>query len=322
MGARRDGMRGASGYTARTMLWCEIRVTAPLEQAETVAEVLLAIAPAGVSIEEPLTLLGPEEGVRLEPGRPAVVACYLLVDDSLGARLEEIDQRLAGRDLHPQIETRRLEEAEWADAWKEHFHVEHIGRRIVIRPSWRAYQAAPGEVVIDLDPGMAFGTGQHATTRGCLLLLEEAVSPGVRVLDVGTGSGILAIAALKLGAATALALDVEAQAIPVSEENAARNGVAGRFRVRLGSLGDDWPFPEPRTAVAELVVANIHARVLLALRDDLLAALRPGGSLILSGVIAEREGDVRAAFERDGLRVSETLAEGDWRTLLLQPAQT
>jgi ribosomal protein L11 methyltransferase len=300
------------------MLWCEVRVEAPLAEVEVVAEAMRSVAPGGVSIEEPVVPLGPEEGVRLEAHRPAIVACYLPVDDGLGARLDDLDARLAARGLHPPIATRRVDEADWADAWKEHFHVERYGRRLVVRPSWRAYDPGPDEVVIDLDPGMAFGTGQHETTRGCLELLEDTVPPGAHVLDVGTGSGILAIAALKLGAARADALDIEPQSVAVARENADRNGVGGRLRAALGSLGDAWPFPEPPTASAGLVLANIHARALIALAGDLAAAVRPGGVLILSGIIADREADVLEAFAALGPRPTRRIAAGDWRTLQLQ----
>ncbi|MGD9890482.1 MAG: 50S ribosomal protein L11 methyltransferase [Dehalococcoidia bacterium] len=302
------------------MLWCEVRITVPLPDVETTAEVLRVVAPGGVSIEEPVVPLGPEEGARLERHRPAIVSCYLLVDDGLGARLDQIDALLDARELKPEIETRRVDEAEWADAWKEHFHVMRVGRRTVIRPSWRDYQPGPGDVVIDLDPGMAFGTGQHETTRGCLAMLEEIVRPGMRVLDAGTGSGILAIAAIKLGAASVMAVDVEPQAISVTRENAARNGVGQRVRVAHGSLGAAWPFDDPSAGIADLVVANIHARALIELAEDISAALTPAGAIILSGIIAEREADVRDAYAALGFSVTNLLAEGDWRTLALRPA--
>jgi ribosomal protein L11 methyltransferase len=301
------------------VLWCEIRLSVPLSDVEAAAEVLRAVAPSGVSIEEPVVPLGPEEGVRLESHRPAFVSCYVLVDDGLGARLDRIDELLAARGMTPEIETRRVDEAEWADAWKEHFHVLHVGRRTVIRPSWREYTPQPNEIVIDLDPGMAFGTGQHETTRGCLAMLEDAMQPGMRVLDAGTGSGILAIAAIKLGASSVIAVDLEPQSIAVVRENAERNGVADRIRVALGSLGSDWPFAEPPREIVDLVVANIHARVLIDLAPELTAALTPSGELILSGIIADREADVRDTYATLGYTVTSTLAEGDWRTLALRP---
>ena len=302
------------------MLWCEVRVSVPLDQVEPAAEALRVVAPGGVSIEEPVVPLGPEEGVRLERHRPAVVSCYLLVDDGLGARLDQIDELLDARGMRPEIETRRVDEAEWADAWKEHFNVLQVGRRTVIRPSWREYAPQPGDVVIDLDPGMAFGTGQHETTRGCLVMLEEIVRPGMRVLDTGTGSGILAIAAVKLGAASVMAVDVEPQSIAVARENATRNGVGERIRVARGSLGADWPFDDAPYGIADLVVANIHARVLIDLAGELTAALTPPGALILSGIIADREVDVHNAYHALGYSVTNVLAEGDWRTLALRPA--
>ena len=300
------------------MLWCEVRVTVPLDQSEIAAEVLRGLAPSGVSIEEPLVPLGPEEGVRLLPDRPAVVSCYLLVDDGLGARLEALDAALATRGVRPSIEARRVAEAEWADAWKDHFHVERIGRRLVIRPSWRDFRPGPDDVVIDLDPGMAFGTGQHETTRGCLVMLERLVAPGMQVIDLGTGSGILAVAAVKLGAAMVLAVDIEPQSVIVAAENAARNGVDSRVRVALGSLGSSWPFEQPPAGWADLVVANIHARALVELAPEIVIAARPAAALVLSGVIAERESEVRGAYAAFGWTVIDAIADGEWRTLALR----
>lgn len=298
------------------MVWCEVSASAPVEQAETVAEALRAVAPGGVSIEDPLVPLGPDEGVRLDRRRPSVVKAYLPVDDTLGERLERLDTELARVGLRPELRTRTVHEEDWADAWKEHFHVEHVGERIVIRPSWRPYEPRPGDVVIDLDPGMAFGTGQHPTTRMCLALLEREVRPGAAVLDVGAGSGILAVAAIKLGAARCLALDIEPRAVQVARENAARNGVAGAIRAEVGSLGEGWQLPEPPPREADLVVANITAAAVASLAPAFAAALRPGGRLIGSGIIAERIDEVLSALGSAGFTVEEVRAEGDWRAVV------
>jgi ribosomal protein L11 methyltransferase len=300
------------------LLWCEVRVTVPLDQSEIAAEVLRDLVPSGVSIEEPFVPLGPEEGVRLLPDRPAVVCGYLLVDDGLGARLEALAAGLAARGVWPSIKTRRVAEADWADAWKDHFHVERIGRRLVIRPSWREFRPGPDDIVIDLDPGMAFGTGQHETTRGCLVMLERLVSPGMNVIDVGTGSGILAITAVKLGASTVLALDIEPQSVTVAAENAARNGVESRAYIAPGSLGSLWPFDQAPAGWADLVVANIHARALVELAPEIVAAARSGAALVLSGVIAERESEVREVYRARGWTVIDAIADGEWRTLALR----
>ena len=321
------------------MIWCEISAATPVEQAELVAEVLRTVAPAGVAIEDPLTPLGPEEGVRLDRRRPSLVKAYLPVDDGLGERLDRLDAAFAALGLRPELRTRTVREEEWADAWKEYFHVERVGRRIVVRPSWRAYSPRPGDVLIELDPGMAFGTGQHPTTRMCLELLEREVQPGMFVLDVGTGSGILSLAALKLGAARCLALDIDPQAVQVARENAGRNGVADVVRVELGSLGDLTPCPpslkgrgaveasprngaEPEARFApcnvDLAVANITAAAVAALAPACAAALRPGARLIGSGIVAERTDDVRAALRRAGFTVGEVRADGEWRAVVAE----
>ncbi len=188
--------------------------------------------------------------------------------------------------------------------------VEHVGR-VVIRPAWREHAAAAGEVVVGLDPGMAFGTGQHETTRMCLLALQDRLRPGDRVLDLGTGSGILAVAAAALGAGACLALDIEPQAVAAATANAALNGVAGRVEVReaqLESLGD---------AAFDLILANINAATLSALAAGLYRSTRSGGSVVAGGIIAEREAGCREALAAAGLRLVEGRADGDWRTLVL-----
>ncbi len=206
---------------------------------------------------------------------------------------------------------------DWAEAWKQFYSVQHIGHRLVIRPSWEPYDPTDGEVVVELDPGAAFGTGQHETTRLCLAALERHLAAGTTVLDVGAGSGILAVAAAKLGAAEVLAVDVDASTVPVVIENAERNGVSACMSAEAGSLGDAWPWPErPPESVADLVLANISSTVLVPLAPDLAAALRPDGLLVASGFITRNADEVRAAMSAAGLREVEMLDEGDWRCLV------
>jgi ribosomal protein L11 methyltransferase len=226
-----------------------------------------------------------------------------------------------------ELESRQIAEEDWANAWKEHYHVLYLGHRTVIKPSWREYEPRADEVIVELDPGMAFGTGLHPTTRNCLIALEDSLRPGDTVLDVGTGSGILAIAALKLGARQVLALDVSGVAVDAARENAATNGVADVMEVRLATLegagGEPFlPLPEDietlgaEIGVFDLVVANIIARVIGQLAPALVRAVRPGGTLIASGIIAERRAMAEEPLQAAGLSDIHELVEGDWITLV------
>jgi ribosomal protein L11 methyltransferase len=221
-------------------------------------------------------------------------------------------QLLDDAGITAEVEAKTVAAEDWAEAWKEYFQVERIGERIVIVPSWREYGARHGDAVIRLDPGMAFGTGQHATTRMCLEALERFVRPGFRVLDVGCGSGILSLAALKLGAAQAVALDVDSECVRITAENAAKNGVP--IDARVGSLGEAWPFDAKPTGF-DIVLANIIAGPLIEMAADLREALTPSGRLIASGVIAAREAEVVCAFQTAGLRINGVRAMGEWRCI-------
>lgn len=298
------------------MEWLELSVTVPGTLAEEVCSLLGDVVSGGCSIEDPIVPLGPEEGVRREPWRPSIVRVYLLVDAALDARRAAIHTALASLPQPLAVSERPVREEDWAHAWKEFFHVQHVGR-IVIRPTWREYVPAPGEVVLDLDPGMAFGTGQHETTRLCLAALGERMQPGARVLDLGCGSGILSVAAARLGAAAVTAVDIESAAVEATAANARRNGVSDQVRVALGSLGPDWPFPEPPAGMFDLVVANIHATAVAALAPALAAALRgPGAVLVGSGIIDERLPAVLAALTAAGFGPAEVCAAGEWRAVI------
>ncbi|TAK55381.1 MAG: 50S ribosomal protein L11 methyltransferase [Dehalococcoidia bacterium] len=265
-----------------------------------------------VSIERPFTQPDLESDAVVDTASAAVVRAY--ADGDGPAVLDRARAALASADVDGRVSSREVAEEDWAESWKEHFHIERFGERIVIVPSWRRYEAEAGDVVVTLDPGMAFGTGQHETTRMCLEQLERAVRPGARVLDVGCGSGILAIAAARLGASGVLAVDVDADCVRVTTENARTNGVEGIVRVGHGSLGDAWPFEEPPAAF-DVVVANIIARVIVDVAAELASALAGGGLLIVSGVIGAREGEVAGALAAAGLRVDGVRGMGDWRCM-------
>jgi ribosomal protein L11 methyltransferase len=292
--------------------WLELSVEADVEAVEAVSEILGRAAPGGTSVEPAFELVDEGLGARLDPSRPAIVRAYIPARDRAAAEravaeVAEALGHLQAFGLRPigELRTRIVEEADWADAWKAYFPVMRVGRRLVIRPTWRRHRRAP-------DPGMAFGTGLHPTTRLCLAgvetLADRGVLTGARVLDVGCGSGILAIAALKLGAATALGLDTDPIAIEATIANARRNALLRRVRAREGSL----PSGEP---AFDVVLANLIAGLLVPLAGGLRAELRPGGHLLASGIFVDREGDVRDAFAAAGLDVSGGTMEGDWVAL-------
>jgi ribosomal protein L11 methyltransferase len=211
-----------------------------------------------------------------------------------------------------EVRTRVVHEEDWAEAWKAHFPVLRVGKRLVIRPTWRRHRPEPGDVVLALDPGMAFGTGLHPTTRLCLALLEDLADRGLlaaaRILDVGCGSGILAIAAARLGAVTVLGVDSDPIAIESTTANVRRNRLVRRIRARQGSIPTgESPF--------EVVLANLVASLLVELAQVLANELAPRGTIVASGIFVDREEEVRRAFEGAGLSVSGRLAEGDWVAL-------
>ena len=268
------------------MEWLEVSVTGvENEAAEVVAEVLSRYAYRGVVIEA-----GPEGW----NAGPVIVRAFLPVDDQLRAkrrRIEEAIWHLGQIQPIPAPTFRPVAEVDWAEAWKERLDILRIGRHIVIRPSWRDYVPGPKDVVIQLDPGMAFGTGLHPTTQMCLVALEESMRPGAAVLDLGTGSGILAVAAAKLGAERVLALDNDPVAVQTARANVANNRVQGAARVVLGSLAD-------APGSYDVVVVNILARVIVEMvQEGLATRVRPDGRLIAAGIIVDQEPEVVTALE-------------------------
>jgi ribosomal protein L11 methyltransferase len=298
------------------MDWLELAAEAATEQVEALCAALGEVVPDGASIEAPVVPLGPEEGVRREPWRPSTVRVYLPCDVHLAERRAAARAAVAALPFTVVLREHTVHEEDWANAWKQFFQVERIGGRLVVRPAWREYSAQPGDVVLQLDPGMAFGTGQHETTRMCLIAAQELVRPGMRVLDLGCGSGILGIAAALLGAGDVIAVDSEPFAVEAARANARCNGVEARLRVAEGSLDRRWPFGAPPAAAFDLVLANIHAAAVIALAPRLHAALRPGGTLVASGIIAERLDGVAAALAAAGFVAPAACAAGEWRTVI------
>jgi ribosomal protein L11 methyltransferase len=273
-----------------------------------------------VAIEEPIELIDEGQEYRVLVGEPVKVHAYLPID----GHEEETRQRIAeglwhlsslGAHFVGELSTRVVNEEDWANAWKEYYHVTHIGQRLVIRPSWRDYTPQEQEVVLELDPGMAFGTGLHPTTRMCLEQIERYTRPGMRVIDVGTGSGILALAAARLGAQSVYCIDNSSVAVESAQANAAVNRLEERIQVVLGVLDDETA--ERLAGQYDLVLANIIARVIGGIAVQLARVLAPGGLLIASGIIEERRHEAEQPLLEAGLRLVEHVMIDDWVTLIL-----
>ena len=298
--------------------WLELAVEVDAEAVEPVTELFARYGyNEGVVIEEPFTQDPDGDNLAVDPSRPFTIRTFVTVADVRTETVEEIRQALwhlgqmrSVSDLH--VAARR--EEDWANAWKEHYRVHRVGERVVVRPPWHAYDPGEGEVVVELDPGMAFGTGLHPSTKLSVLALEEEIKGGAAVLDVGTGSGVLAIAAVLLGASRVDAVDIEPVAVRSTRENADRNGVGEQIRVEQGSVGSGEPF----SGQYDLVLANIIARILVELASGLAAAVAPRGSLVLSGIIESREPAVRRAFEAEGLTFQRRSQIEDWVALVYQ----
>jgi ribosomal protein L11 methyltransferase len=302
--------------------WLELSVEVDQEAVEAVSEILARQAPGGVSVEAAWDPVDEGLGAVPRPGGSAVLKAWLPGTDAAAAETAIGSVRrdlghLQAFGLRPigDLEVRPVHEEEWASAWKSHFPVLRVGRRLVIRPTWRRHRAADGDVVLALDPGMAFGTGLHPTTRLCLAGIErwadEALLDGARVLDVGCGSGILAIAAARFGARTVYGVDTDPIAVDATLANARRNRVARRVRAGRGSV----PLVDGRAAARgpfDLVLANLIASLLTDLAEPLAASVRPGGRLLASGIFIDREAQVSDAFETAGLRIVRRDQEGDW----------
>ncbi len=297
------------------MRWLEVRVAADTEAVEAVSELFARYGyQGGVSIEEQYTQDRDGDNLRVDYTVPVSVATYLPDTPAAQETIHTLEQALwhlsQMRYVGDLIVTPR-EEEDWANAWKEHFHVHRIGRSIVIRPPWRPYEAQPGDTVIMLDPGMAFGTGLHPSTQLCLIAVEDLVQTGDRLLDVGTGSGILAIAALRLGAGTVLGLDVEEVAVQVARTNGEANDIMrDRLPLIVGSLG-----PEEYYGAFDGVFANIIARIIREMASDLFRSVRVGGWLVVSGIIVERAEEVETALAAAGFVEITRGQMGDWVAL-------
>ncbi|MBC8017524.1 MAG: 50S ribosomal protein L11 methyltransferase [Verrucomicrobia bacterium] len=297
--------------------WMEISCSVPSELADIVAGYLTSLSGNGVCVEN-LSVDAFSHSEIPESTTVHIKSYFSTTEDGaerlkeIESFLEELAQRQPGLVLsRPELSSVSTED--WSTSWKVNFKPLRIGRRLLIVPSWEEPQPQPNDIVLRLDPGMAFGTGGHETTRLCLELLEQIMDtmPILRspaVLDLGTGSGILAMAAVQLGAGRVCAVDIDPLALEVARENLAINGLTDQVECSTTPL-------ESLEGCFDVILANILAEELVRLAPFLSKRLSPGGSLVLSGILAEKEGLVRSGFSSQPLEYLATLIEGEWVAL-------
>lgn len=310
------------------MDWLEITIHTTTAGADIVSEKLMGEGATGTMVEDRADIPDPSKpnGIweiidpKLIDSMPedVLVHAWFAPDEKLSDHLQALQGQMAElKALLPdfdlgslQLDTLNVHDQDWSEVWKRFYKPFRAGNRLVVKPTWELYEAKENDLVIEIDPGMAFGSGTHETTGMCMELLEEALRPGDRVMDVGTGSGILAIGAALLGAKDVLAVDIDPSAVKVARENIEHNGLSDRVRAVEGNL------LEGIDGTCELCVANIIADVICMFAEPLNSHIVPGGLFICSGIIKEREQDVLDALKAANYTVLEIRRKGEWVAML------
>jgi ribosomal protein L11 methyltransferase len=294
-----------------TVEWIEVSVRVVPEAAEAVSELLSRYAPQGVAID-----LGEDHDRPSDA--PVVVRAYLSEEVAASGAKRAIEEGIWHLsqiwDVIPEPTFRSIPDQDWTAGWKSRVPTLHLGHQVVIKPSWRTYAPAEGEIVLEMDPGLAFGTGLHPTTQLCVEAVEDFVQPGARVLDLGTGTGILALVAVRLGAGSVLAVDTDENAITAARQNFRANDALNAIELRHGSLANI----EDRY---DLILANILAPVIESMAEEGLAArLQSGGVLVASGILDDQVDAVTEVLMSNGLHVTECRTSQEWAALIAQRA--
>lgn len=305
--------------------WIEVRVITKSEALEPVSGIFYSLDCKGVAIEDPEDILGREQGpltwdfadinVLEHKGKFAVVKAYFAEEDNIEEILGYVNEKLVelkemGIDLgEAKVEHEKMYEEDWANTWKQYYKPSKVGEKIVVKPIWEEYEQKEGELVVNLDPGMAFGTGTHETTRMCIQALEKYVKEESTVFDVGCGSGILAIAAAKLGAKLAVGVDLDPVAVESSIENVGYNNL-NNIEILHGNL------VEVIDGKSDIVVANILAEIICILTDDVKRVMKDGGVFITSGIIHDRVDMICEKLEATGFEVVEKNRDGEWNCIV------
>jgi ribosomal protein L11 methyltransferase len=310
------------------MKWIEVGIKTVHEGVDIMAQVLYEVGVKGVVIEDPadnVTCLKEneewdliDESLLKNLDEAVMVKGYLPNDASIHDNLQYVKERIQwlidqnlGFDIGTgELSLSSMSDQDWANHWKKYFKPFKVGNRIVIKPTWEDYSPKEGEIILEMDPGMAFGTGTHETTILCIQALERLISPSCHILDIGCGTGILSIAALLLGAEHAVAVDIDGNAVRTARRNAALNGVISRMRVVKSDLLDEV------TGKYDLIMANIIADVVIELSGSAKKYLSKDGILMASGIILERLQDVLDAVEEYGYKSIEHFTLGDWAVVV------
>lgn len=310
------------------MKWCEVSIQTSHEATEIIAEIFRDLGAGGVVIEDPELVndyitSGKWDYTDIPIATETEVVtekAYLVVNGELEGRLQTFKQEIKalgerGVNIAPAIiTTAELQDEDWSDTWKQYFHTEKPGDRVVIKPTWEEYEAKEDEVVIELDPGAAFGTGTHATTSMCIKELETLVKPDDVVFDIGTGSGILSIISAKLGARDIQAVDYDDSVLKIVEENLEQNHVENIVSVAQSDLMQNVH------GKANLVIANIIADIIIRLFPQLDEHLEPNGTLLTSGIIEDRIDDVISAGQENGFAVVKRKENKGWACITFKRA--
>ena len=304
------------------MEWTDIRITVPQKDADTAEAIATMVSNGGIYIEDYSDLEQQaweiahvdliEQELLDKPRDVVIVHMYLAPDENPAEVLPLFEERLKASGIQYQLDTQGVEQEDWQNAWKKYYHTMEIGKRLIIVPGWET--SGSSRIQITMDPGLAFGTGTHETTALCLELLDELVQGGERVLDVGTGSGILAIAALKLGAREADGVDIDPMCVRTAGENARRNGVEEHFRVLVGDLSDK------AEGLYDIITANIVASAILSLAPSVPALMAPGAKFICSGIIDTRKDEVLDGLRANGLNPVKIREKRGWVCILCEKA--
>ena len=302
--------------------WTQIKVTVPLEQLDDLVAVM-SMLNNNLMIEDYSdidlkTCYGDliDESILNADKTVAAVSVFVPAERPYSDAIAFLNERMGAEGIKGKIELIGVNEEDWANSWKAYYKPLHIGRRMVIVPAWERYEEQPGEIIVRMDPGMAFGTGGHETTRLVIELLEQTVTPGMRVADVGCGSGILAICAAKLGAGECKAYDIDPVAVRVARENIKDSGEQNV----TCDVSDLLKGVDMTGGPYDLICANIVADIIIRMAPDVSRYMKDDAILLASGIITERAEEVMGELERNGLRVNRRLDDNGWCALVVKKA--